>query len=86
MPHSRELRVPEQLSISGYDDSELSAHLSPALTSVSTGAAQRGQIAVTTLLATIAGEAPRSVLADHTTVVPRGSIAAPSGPALRTAN
>ena len=86
LARSRGLRVPEQLSISGYDDSELSAHLSPALTSVSTGAAQRGQVAVTTLLATIAGEAPRSVLADHTTVVPRGSIAAPSGPALRTAN
>ncbi|MGO2821510.1 MAG: LacI family DNA-binding transcriptional regulator [Brachybacterium tyrofermentans] len=85
LAHSRGLRVPEDLSISGYDDSELSAHLSPALTTVSTGAVQRGQIAVTTLLAEIAGEQPRNVLADHTTVVPRGSIAAPPGTSIRTA-
>lgn len=79
LARSRGLRVPEDLSISGYDDSELSAHLSPALTTVSTGAVQRGQIAVTTLLAEIAGEQPPHVLADHTTVIPRGSIAAPPG-------
>lgn len=80
LARSRGLRVPEDLSISGYDDSELSAHLSPALTTVSTGAVQRGELAVTTLLATIAGEEPGSVLADHTTVVPRGSITAPPRP------
>lgn len=85
LAHSRGLRVPEDLSISGYDDSELSAHLSPALTTVSTGAVQRGQIAVTTLLAEIAGENPSHVLADHTTVVPRGSIAAPPGTPIHTA-
>lgn len=84
LARSRGLRVPEELSISGYDDSELSAHLSPALTTVSTGAVQRGQIAVTILLALLAGEQPGSVLADHTTVVPRGSIAAPPGTSART--
>lgn len=85
LARSRGLRIPEGLSISGYDDSELSAHLSPALTTVSTGAVQRGQIAVTTLLAEIAGEQPPHVLADHTTVVPRGSIAAPPGTPIRIA-
>ena len=84
LARSRGLRVPEDLSISGYDDSELSAHLSPALTTVSTGAVQRGELAVTALLATLAGEEPGSVLADHTTVVPRGSIAAPPGAPART--
>ncbi|QCR52251.1 LacI family transcriptional regulator [Brachybacterium sp. SGAir0954] len=77
LAHSRGIRVPEELSISGYDDSELSAHLSPALTTVSTGAVQRGEIAVRTLLAALDGEEPGAVLADHTVVVPRGSIAAP---------
>lgn len=76
LAHSRGVRVPEELSISGYDDSELSAHLSPALTTVSTGAVQRGEIAACTLLDTLAGEEPQAVLADHTAVVPRGSIAA----------
>ena len=75
LAHSRGMRVPEELSISGYDDSELSAHLSPALTTVSTGAVQRGEIAVRTLLAAIGGEDPQNILADHTVVVPRGSIA-----------
>lgn len=80
LARSRGLRVPEDLSISGYDDSELSAHLSPALTTVSTGAAQRGELAVATLLAALAGEDPGAILADHTTVVPRGSIAPPLRP------
>lgn len=77
LARSRGLRVPEDLSISGYDDSELSAHLTPGLTTVSTGAAQRGELAVATLLAALAGEDPGAILADHTTVVPRGSIAPP---------
>ncbi|WP_422116522.1 LacI family DNA-binding transcriptional regulator [Brachybacterium sp. UNK5269] len=80
LARSRALRVPEDLSISGYDDSELSAHLSPGLTTVTTGAVQRGELAVTTLLAALAGEDPGVVLADHTTVVPRGSIAPPPRP------
>jgi len=77
LARSRGLRVPEDLSLSGYDDSELAAHLSPGLTTVSTGAAQRGELAVRTLLAVLAGEEPEHALADHTTVVPRGSIAPP---------
>lgn len=80
LARSRGLRVPEDLSLSGYDDSELAAHLSPGLTTVSTGAAPRGELAVRTLLAVLAGGEPEHVFADHTTVIPRGSIASPSRP------
>lgn len=74
------LRVPEDLSVTGFDDSELSAHLSPGLTSVSTGADRRGAVAASTLLAALADEADASVLVEGTAVVPRGSIAPPSRP------
>ena len=72
------LRVPEDLSVTGFDDSELSAHLSPGLTSVSTGADVRGAVAARTLLAALGGDARRPVLVDGTVVVRRGSIAPPS--------
>ncbi|WP_193103883.1 LacI family DNA-binding transcriptional regulator [Brachybacterium sp. FME24] len=74
------LRVPEDLSVTGFDDSELSAHLSPGLTSVSTGADVRGAVAADTLLAALRGEADASVLVDGTVVVRRGSIAPPPRP------
>ncbi|APX31889.1 hypothetical protein BH708_03180 [Brachybacterium sp. P6-10-X1] len=72
------LRIPEDLSLTGFDDSELSAHLSPGLTSVSTGADVRGAVAARTLLAALAGEADASVKVDGTTVVRRGSVAPPA--------
>lgn len=74
------LRVPEDLSVTGFDDSELSAHLSPGLTSVSTGADVRGAVAARTLLAALGGDAHRAVLVDGTIVVRRGSIAPPYRP------
>lgn len=80
LARSRGLRVPEDLSLCGYDDSELAAHLSPGLTTVATGARQRGELAVQTLLGALAGDEPQHVLADHTTVIPRGSIAPLSRP------
>lgn len=75
---SRGLRVPEDLSVTGFDDSELSAHLSPGLTSVSTGADIRGAATARTLLAALAGEAEASVALDCTTVVQRDSIMPPA--------
>ncbi|MGP9539107.1 LacI family DNA-binding transcriptional regulator [Brachybacterium sp. AOP43-C2-M15] len=77
LARSRGVRVPEDLSITGYDDSELSAHLSPGLTTVATGARQRGELAVRSLLSVLADEPVTDVLADHTVVVRRGSIAPP---------
>lgn len=43
LARSRGLRVPEDLSITGFDDTDLSAHLSPGLTTVATGALARGE-------------------------------------------
>jgi LacI family repressor for deo operon, udp, cdd, tsx, nupC, and nupG len=73
------LRVPEDLSITGFDDSELSAHLSPGLTSVSTGAEVRGEVAARTLLAVLTGAAPRPCCVEvgGNRVVRRGSLAPP---------
>ncbi|HJB11468.1 MAG TPA: LacI family transcriptional regulator [Candidatus Brachybacterium merdavium] len=84
LARSRGVLVPEELSVTGYDDSELSAHLSPPLTTVATGAVERGAIAMRALLAALASEVPEDVLADHTTVVRRGSIAAPPRATTRT--
>ncbi|PWH07231.1 LacI family transcriptional regulator [Brachybacterium endophyticum] len=71
------LRVPEDLSVTGFDDSELSAHLSPGLTSVSTGALLRGEVAARTLLLALQGEAPSAVAVEGNHVVRRGSVAPP---------
>ena len=42
---SQGLSIPQDLAISGFDDDHLSAHLSPALTSVSSDPAARGRAA-----------------------------------------
>jgi LacI family transcriptional regulator, repressor for deo operon, udp, cdd, tsx, nupC, and nupG len=47
---SRGLDVPGDLSITGYDDTEISAHLQPSLTTVSTDVTEWGRAAATALL------------------------------------
>ena len=61
---SRGLVVPDDLAVAGFDDDHLSAHLSPALTSVSSDPFRRGRVAAERLLADLAGETPRSVTVD----------------------
>lgn len=70
------LQIPRDLAVSGFDDDHLSAYLSPALTSVSTGPRQRGQMAAGRLLADIAGEEPRTVNLDCNKLVLRESTSA----------
>jgi transcriptional regulator, LacI family len=52
------LVVPDDLSIVGFDDTDLGRHLHPALTSVATDSREWGAVAARTLLAAIAGDGP----------------------------
>lgn len=74
---SQGLRIPEDLSLTGFDDSDLAAHLSPRLTSVSTGAQAAGAMTVRTLLALLAGDAPTAVRSDAPVVIRRETVGPP---------
>lgn len=54
--HSRGLRVPEELSLVGIDDIEMSAHMSPALTTVHISTATIGECAADKLMARLDGQ------------------------------
>lgn len=74
----RGLSVPRDLSITGFDDTELGRHLFPALTSVSTDARGWGSAAARALLQAIGGAEPEAlVLADPVLCV-RDSTAPPT--------
>ena len=77
---SRGLRVPEDVSIVGFDDSEQAALVTPLLTSVRQPLSEMGRMAVSVLTRLIedrAGEALRVELS--TTLVVRSSTAPPPG-------
>lgn len=74
---ARGVSVPEQLSITGFDDIEISAHLQPALTSVQTDVVAWGRAAATRLLALIHGQEPPEIELPPARLVVRAS----SGPA-----
>jgi DNA-binding LacI/PurR family transcriptional regulator len=74
---SQGLAIPRDLAISGFDDDHLSAHLSPALTSVSSDPAARGRAAARLLQADILGADPRTEIVDGNVVHFRESTAAP---------
>lgn len=77
---SQGLDVPRDLAISGFDDDHLAAHLSPALTSVSSDPAARGRAAARLLRADILGAQPRTELIDCNVVHFRASTSAPANP------
>jgi DNA-binding LacI/PurR family transcriptional regulator len=72
---SQGLSIPRDLAISGFDDDHLSAHLSPALTSVSSDPAARGRAAARLLREDILGAEPRTELVDCNVVHFRESTA-----------
>jgi DNA-binding LacI/PurR family transcriptional regulator len=78
---SQGLSIPRDLAISGFDDDHLSAHLSPALTSVSSDPAARGRAAARLLRADILGADPRTEVVDCNVVHFRDSTAASSASA-----
>ncbi|GAA3204857.1 LacI family DNA-binding transcriptional regulator [Microbacterium terregens] len=73
------LSVPGDLSIAGFDDSEIARHVYPSLTSVATDVVEWGAAAARTLLAAIAGdELDDSELAPAHLVVRESTGAAPA--------
>jgi DNA-binding LacI/PurR family transcriptional regulator len=67
------LRVPDDLSVSGFDDTELGRHVHPALTSVATDARTWGATAARTLLGMLAGDAVSHIELEEPTLVIRES-------------
>lgn len=70
---SRGVSVPGELSITGYDDMEISAHLQPALTTVATDVVAWGRAAATLLLEVIDGRTATPVHLPPVRLVVRGS-------------
>ena len=54
--HERRLQVPEQISVTGFDDMEMAAVVTPALTTVHFPTAELGALAAQHLLARLAGQ------------------------------
>jgi DNA-binding LacI/PurR family transcriptional regulator len=78
--HQRGIRVPEQLSIVGFDDMPLAAYLRPPLTTVAQPTYQLGQAAAGLLLDRVADpDRPVARVRLKTTLVIRGSTCAPGG-------
>jgi DNA-binding LacI/PurR family transcriptional regulator len=74
---ARGVDVPGRLSVTGYDDIEISAHLQPALTTVATDVVEWGRAAATRLLDLIDGRTPAPVVLPPARLVVRGSTAPP---------
>ena len=73
----RGVRVPEHLSVTGFDGLEIGAYVRPALTTVSTSPRALGEAAARMLLAVIAGERPDDVEVPATVPLFRDSLVPP---------
>jgi LacI family transcriptional regulator len=69
------LRIPEDISIVGFDNIDLAAALNPPLTTVNTPHRQMGRAAAKMLLSMPDIDAPEARLCFPTRVVDRGSLA-----------
>jgi len=71
--HDMGFGVPSQLSVTGFDDSELAAHVHPPLTTVRTDVLGWGRTAAEVLLAVVAGDDPADVWLSPSALVVRSS-------------
>lgn len=71
------VRVPQDVSVVGYDDLDMARFVTPALTTIAQDTARKGESAAQMLLATMAGDDPHRSVQVPVDLVVRGS----SGPA-----
>jgi LacI family transcriptional regulator len=77
---SRGLRVPEDLSVVGFDDSEQATTVAPALTTVRQPLAEMGRMAVSLLVRLLESRAIQGIGIElQTRLVVRESSASPGG-------
>ena len=76
----RGIRVPEDISVVGFDDVPEAAHFLPPLTTVSQDFARIGELAVEVLLGQIAGGERAPVPAIDPVLIVRDSTARPASP------
>lgn len=81
----RGLVVPQDLSVTGFDDTEMGRHVHPSLTSVATDARGWGAVAARTLLAAVEGEPPVHVTLPDPRLTIRASTCPPPTPAAESA-
>lgn len=74
------VRVPDDLSITGFDNSEVGLHLNPTLTTVSTAAQTWGEAAASALLRLLDGETVSDIELPPAHLVVRGSTAGVASP------
>lgn len=74
---ARGIRVPEDLSVVGFDDSPLASRVTPTLTSVNQDSDAKGQVAAQTLLALLRDETPADVVLETNLVVRQSTGPAP---------
>lgn len=74
------LALPDQLSVVGFDDIPIAAHVRPALTTVRQDAMDWGRAAARTLVAIVEGESVPAVTLRPATFVERSSTSAPWTP------
>ncbi|MEN3794295.1 LacI family DNA-binding transcriptional regulator [Fulvimarina sp. MAC3] len=68
------LRIPDDISITGFDDIDIAAHVEPGLTTVHVPHQRMGAGAAASLLALIEGKAPDGPRCIETAIVERGSL------------
>jgi LacI family transcriptional regulator len=75
---TKNMKVPEDLSVVGFDDIALSKLINPPLTTVSQSIQQRGKLAAQLLVKCIKGECVKSHRTIKTKLVIRSSVSFPS--------